>query len=288
MKFGRPVEEIIRERCSLRTYRNEPIDGAALAELERHMADDIPAPFGAGIRFDLVPAMDGGDAPARVGTYGIIKGAPAFIAGAMREGGMSLEDFGFRMERIVLAATAEGLGTCWLGGTFTRSGFSQRMSLEQGEVIPAVVAVGYATERRRVLDRVMRFGAGSDNRKPWDELFFDTGFDRPLARDAAGPYAAVLDMVRLATSASNKQPWRVVREEGGRHFHLYMQRTKNYRERWSITGMSDLQRVDMGIAMCHFEAAACGAGLAGAWAVRDPGLPVPDSLCEYTATWEEE
>jgi len=43
----------------------------------------------------------------------------------------------------------------------------------------------------------------------------------------------------------------------------------------------------MGIAMCHFEAAACGAGLAGAWAVRDPGLPVPDSLCEYTATWEE-
>lgn len=287
MKFSKPVDEIIRERSSLRTYRNEPIDGAVRAELERHMSYDVPAPFGTRIRFDLIPAAEGGDAPKRVGTYGVIKGAPAFIVGAMREGGMNLEDFGFRMERIVLAATAAGLGTCWLGGTFSKGDFSHRMSLGQGEIIPAVVAAGYATERRRVVDRVMRFGAGSDNRKPWSALFFDGGFDAALDRAAAGAYGQPLEMVRLAPSASNNQPWRVVREEGGRRLHFYLQRTKRYRAQVNIIGLADLQRVDMGIAMCHFEAAVRGAGLSGSWVVRDPGLTVPDRLCEYITTWQE-
>ena len=125
-------------------------------------------------------------------------------------------------------------------------------------------------------------------RKPWDELFFDRGFDAPLAREAAGTHAAALEMVRLAPSASNNQPWRIVREKGGGRFHFYIQRTKNYRERWAFIGTADLQRVDMGIAMCHFEAAARGAGMSGSWTVLDPGLTVRDTLCEYTATWLEE
>ena len=34
--------------------------------------------------------------------------------------------------------------------------------------------------------------------------------------------------------------------------------------------MADLQRVDMGIAMCHFELAARERGLAGRWVVEQP------------------
>jgi nitroreductase len=288
MKFGRPVEEIIRERYSCRTYRKQTIDAAALTALERHMADDIPAPFGSSIRFSLIAAEAGeGESLKKVGTYGMIKDAPAYIAGALREGSMCLEDYGYRMELIILAATDAGLGTCWLGGTFSRSNFAQRMSLLPEETMPAVAAVGHAADRKRMLDSLVRFGAGSDRRKPWGELFFEGEFDTALAPDAAGTYGPVLEMVRLAPSASNKQPWRIVREKEGGRFHFYLQRTKNYHERWSITGMSDLQRVDMGIALCHFEAAARGAGRTGSWTVSDPGLAVPDALCEYTATWQE-
>ena len=36
----------------------------------------------------------------------------------------------------------------------------------------------------------------------------------------------VLEMVRRGPSASNKQPWRVVR--AGERWHLYLQRTRGY------------------------------------------------------------
>jgi hypothetical protein len=288
MKFSRPVDELIRERYSCRTYLKKPIDDAALAALRRHMAEDVPAPFGSRMRFNIIAAEESGsESPKKVGTYGMIKDAPAYIAGALREGSMCLEDYGYRMERIILAATDAGLGTCWLGGTFSRSNFAIRMSLLSQETMPAVAAVGFAADRKRVMDSVVRFTAGSDRRKPWSELFFDGGFGAPLADTAAGAHADALEMVRLAPSASNKQPWRIVREKGGGRFHFYLQRTKNYRERWNFTGMSDLQRVDMGIALCHFEAAAAGSGLPGSWVVRDPDLPVPDRLCEYVTTWQE-
>jgi len=288
MKFSRPVDEIIRERYSCRTYLKKPIDDAALAGLERQLAGDIPAPFGSRMRFSIIPAVEGdGEALRRVGTYGMIKDAPAFIAGAIREEGARLEDYGYRMERIILAAASTGLGTCWLGGTFSRSDFAGRISLLPEETIPAVAAVGYAADRPRVMDSVVRFTAGSDRRKAWGELFFDGGFGAPLAHTSAGAHAAALEMVRLAPSASNKQPWRIVREKGDGRFHFYLQRTKNYRGRGGFIGISDLQKVDMGIALCHFEAAAGEAGLAGSWLVADPKLPVPDALTEYVVTWEE-
>ena len=46
-----------------------------------------------------------------------------------------------------------------------------------------------------------------------------------------------------------------------------------------------MQRVDIGIAMCHFENSARAAGLAGHWLVQDPALPLPDALTEYSASW---
>ena len=52
--------------------------------------------------------------------------------------------------------------------------------------------------------------------------------------------------------------------------------------------IADLQRVDMGIAMCHFELVARERGLAGSWVVRDPGIPLPGKDTEYTVTWVAE
>jgi hypothetical protein len=49
--------------------------------------------------------------------------------------------------------------------------------------------------------------------------------------------------------------------------------------------MADLQRIDMGIAMCHFDLAARELGLAGTWEASEPEIARPDGLTEYTATW---
>jgi hypothetical protein len=105
-------------------------------------------------------------------------------------------------------------------------------------------------------------------------------FSSPLHEDTSGPFALPLEMVRLAPSASNRQPWRVVMNEKG--FHLYLARTFGY---GALFRDIDLQRIDMGIAMFHFERTALELGLKGSWHVQDPGIsPLPSST-EYVVSW---
>ena len=103
--------------------------------------------------------------------------------------------------KLILYATSLELGTCWLGGTFKRSQFAELVALKKDEFIPAVTPIGYSADKRTFIDSAMRRIAGSDNRKPWNELFFDGSFDKPLKQEEAGQYADALEMVRLAPSA---------------------------------------------------------------------------------------
>jgi nitroreductase len=188
----------------------------------------------------------------------------------------ALEDFGYLMEQAVLFATAAGLGTCWLGGSFTKSSFAGKIAATSGETVPAVISVGNPPAGDPPAPR----------RLPADQLFFDGGFGRPLAPELVGSYAGPLEMVRLAPSASNKQPWRIIR--AGDAWHFYLERTKGYGKGsfvYRLLGLADLQRVDMGIAMCHFALAARQLGLAGRWAIDDPEIAGPGDGTEYTASW---
>ena len=88
-------------------------------------------------------------------------------------------------------------------------------------------------------------------------------------------------MVRLAPSANNRQPWRIVCNASGAHF--YLQRSALYDR---IFGAIDLQRIDMGIALCHFELGARETGHAGVWRVLSGSAAeeVPAGI-EYVASW---
>ena len=281
----RPIAELINARYSCRTYQDEPIAADLQHELAEFLAAHTAGPFGSQARLALVAASPGDQkALKRLGTYGFIKGATGFLAGAVRRAPKDLEDYGYLVEQAVLFATGLGLGTCWLGGTFTKGSFADRMGgLARDEIMPAVVSLGARGDdgTRRIRERE----AGS-RRLPASSLFFADRFGEPLAVGAAGDYAAVLEGVRMAPSASNKQPWRIVRR--GRDWHFYLQRTKGYGKGSAIFVMlrlADLQRVDLGIAMCHFELAARELGLEGAWALDEPAVGPLGRGVEYTATW---
>jgi len=287
MQFSQPVTEIIRQRYSCRTYQKAPITEdrrSALEELINHLP---PGPFGAPSRFTLAAATQEDRHELRgLGTYGFIRGAPAFIIGATAGAPLGLEDFGYRMEAIILRATELGLGTCWLGGTFIRSNFARKIAASNDEILPAVTSVGGIASDPRGFDRALRLRIGAQDRLAWETLFFDQKFGVALSREDAGAYSLPLEMVRLAPSASNKQPWRVVKS--GSRWHFYVQRTKGYLESWVIRkmlGVADLQHVDLGIAMCHFELAAGEAGSKGKWEVSEPAIEKPDGLTEYAASW---
>ncbi len=288
MLKGERITEIIKRRFSCRTYVDRPIEAETRGQLEQFLSRPDTGPFGTPTRFQLVATTnEGRDVLKGLGTYGFIRGATGFIVGTVQEGVRNLEDFGYRMEEIVLFATALDLGTCWLGGTFTRSSFAERIGVDSGESMPAITAVGYIAEQRSLVDRIVRRGAQGTKRYSWQWLFYDGHFGQSLSYEAAGAYALPLEMVRLGPSASNKQPWRVVRDSGGGAWHFYLQRSQGYRSRNSLVRVADMQRLDLGIAMSHFELTARDFGLEGQWVLDEPDVEKPDELTEYTATWLE-
>lgn len=282
MRLSRPVTEIIKVRCSYRAYDGRPLEPAARDALQAQLEAPQRGPFGNEVRLVLLGERRPSEQPRKLGTYGVISGAPCFLVGSVREGQHALEDFGHVFERVVLAATDLGLGTCWLGGTFKRDQFGMALGAGSDEIVPAVSPVGYPRGRRSLVDSVFRWAAASKKRKPWSDLFFDNDLSTPLTEEAAGSYATALEMVRLGPSASNRQPWRLVRAGDG--FHLYLQRTPGYQGRFSV----DLQRLDMGIATCHFELTARELGLAGRWRVEAPPVASPPAHTSYVATWTVE
>lgn len=269
--------ELIRARSSHRKYRDEPLAPDLLEQARALVAAPPAAPFGSPARFALLADAGLTDEDFKLpGTYGMISGARAYLVGATTAGSMAWEDFGYRFEALVLGLTALGLGTCWIGGTFHRGRVGSMIQATADEIIPAISPVGLTAAKRGLLDRVVRWGAGSATRKPWEELFFDGDPTRPLARMNAGRLADAFEAVRLGPSASNKQPWRLVKD--GLQVHLLLRRTPGYAR---LIGAVDLQRLDMGIAMCHFDLVARERGVAGRWRTDPQSFDHPD----YVASW---
>jgi nitroreductase len=284
--YSKSVLDLIPQRYSCRTYQAESIEESTRLVLIEATQSVKIGPLGSRCRFELVAASEHDPQALRsLGTYGFIKGATGYIVGAVKGGSHNLEDFGYLLEMIVLSATDLGLGTCWLGGTFTKSSFAKRINAEADELVPGVISVGYIAKKPRRIETILKRNKNTDRRKKWEEIFFEDDFDRPLSIDNSGDFSSVLKMVRLAPSASNRQPWRVLKR--GNVWHFYLRRTAGYREsplvRW--TTVADLQRIDMGIAMSHFDLTAQELGLNGRWRVSDPKLDLPDEHTEYTVSW---
>ena len=273
--------DLIRSRTSVRRFSGELLSGEAREQMELCCRAAEAGPFGNACRFQLIDNQVGsGVQGERVGTYGNISGAKTYLAGATGSDRYALEDFGYLFELLVLKATDLGLASCWLGGSFTRGGFAKAMGLEGEEVIPAVSPVGVPTGKRSVVDRVIRWGAGSKKRKSWAQLFWDGETAAPLSQERAGQFTTALEMARLAPSASNRQPWRCCKQ--GQTIHFYLQRFPGYR---AVTP-TDLQRIDMGIAMAHFDLAMEAAGADGGWRVLDAPV-IGDTSTQRPDAWQK-
>ena len=85
-------------------------------------------------------------------------------------------------------------------------------------------------------------------------------------------------MVRLAPSAGNKQPWRIVKESDRNVFHFYI---------IEVTGAyAVFPPVDIGIAVCHWELTAEELGIKGEWEFSQPDIPSEGYV--YKISWNGE
>ena len=280
-EFMESMIAIMKSRHSVRSYRPDSIEAQKLATLETELAKNQIGPLGSRVRFALIDASDYPAAELKkFGTYGFIKGPRVYIAGAVNPGGSSMEDYGYLMERNILFATELGLGTCWLGGSLNRGTFSEQLKTTAEEVIPAVTPVGYEAEKRTMIDRMIRVSAGAANRKKTEEIFFAKTAGTPLDLDSIGDYATALDAVRGAPSASNKQPWRIIKGEKNL-YHFCLKEDAAYNN--AFKGIK-IQNLDIGIAMCHFELAANELGLGGKWTIEKPDIAAGD--LQYIVSWD--
>ena len=266
--------ETIKDRKSVRTYEGQQIPEQTMRQIREFLNQD-DNPFGIPITFSILDAeKDGVNSP-------VILGANTYVAGKYQKQKNAEIAFGYSFEKFILYVTSLGLGTVWLAAPIDRKAFEKAVDLREDEVMPAVTPLGYAAQKRSVRENLMRKGMKSDQRLPVEKLFFEGDFQQPLQEENAGEWASPLAMVRLAPSATNKQPWRAVTE--GNKVHFYEAKNKGYDK--ESTG--DIQKVDLGIALCHFEIAAKEAGLSGRFIQSDPGITTAEGT-EYIATFAEE
>lgn len=280
------VMDIIEKRKSVRTYETTPIGEDVHASIMDYLSqeENLHGLFGGKAKIEWVWAKsEGEDGKAvKLGAYGIIQNPQAYLVGVVQNDKTALLEFGYIFHKLILYATGLGLGTCWIGGTFNRKSFARELALAPGEIIPCITPLGYAREKQRLLDTTMRYVVKADQKKPWRDLYYDSGFEKQLVPDSAGKLAAPLEMVRLGPSASNKQPWRVVLSADRRQVHFYLQHTPNYSG--NKLGF-EMQRIDLGIAACNFELACREQNIPGAWTVDDPQLGVIDRNTEYMLSY---
>lgn len=260
----------IMARKSVRTYDGTGLRDEDLLTL-KEFADSIETPFGIKAEFRFLEAEKYGlKSP-------VLSGEKLFMAGKTEVVPYADLSFGYAFEKLILKAQSMGIGTVWIAGTMNRDAFEDAMELKENEAMPCVSPIGYPG-KRSLKESLMRKGVKADDRIDFVKLFFLDSYDNPVLGYISQDLRECLETVRWAPSAVNKQPWRAIITEGSIHF--YERHDKGY---INPNGM-DLQKVDLGIAICHFDLALEEKGIAHEIVIEDPGLSVPEGV-EYIATF---
>ena len=243
------VIEAIEKRISCRAFAERAIEPEKIEALRRVVAEfdaeddvhcELYGPDDFGPTLNLSKKMFASDS--------------AWYAMLAAPSGPSYEErLGYFGEKLVLAATQLGLGTCWVAGTFDRA--LTHANLAEGEVLHDIVPIGYAPEKMPLKQRTVRAGLRARSKKQ-DDLYAGP---TPLAQ-APEWIRACIDAVWKAPSAINEQPVVFAWEGGNAPIVAKLARVK--------TGM---EYTDLGIAKLHFELAARACGIEGSWEWGDGG-----------------
>ena len=171
MEFSRSASELIRLRNSIRSYDVKEIGPDHKKKIIGLIKEKHKTIFDSKLRFEFIDATGlDKDVIKNLGTYGYIRGAKYFVGGTVKKNSPGKKnycfiDYGYAFEKIILFLADMGLGTCWLGGTFNKKGFSQKLNIEEDEIIPAVSPVGIILKKRVLKDSIIKKMAGSKYKK---------------------------------------------------------------------------------------------------------------------------
>jgi hypothetical protein len=246
--FSRWYPAIANRRSRRNFDESRPIAADALSALDTTCQRFTPFPHA---RACLVTESVESVFRGIVGSYGKIKGAPAFFAiiGNMDSASVQ-EEAGYTGEGIILEAMALGLNTCWVGGFFKPESVALLVKIKRNERVLAVSPVGYARRFESMEEKLMTGFGHTHRRYPVIKLF-----NRPGQGELPKWVMVSIEAARLAPSAVNRQPWGFTFEDG--NITVYV--------RTGGLEFNVSKRLDCGIAMLHIEVAAMSCGIKGKW-----------------------
>lgn len=235
----------ITPRRSTRVYDGTPLRAEFLADIGA-LADSAN-PF-ADVAIEIINDVPDGFFKGIIGSYFRVDDAPsAIVLSVSGEDQNRYWHLGYIAEALVLEATARGVASCWVAGSFSREVARSVASLPEGNTLVAAIALGHGTEPAREAKRrsLSKIGPGYEEWPAW-------------AR-------AGLDAARLAPSAVNRQPWRFSLDRRGRvTIHVG----------GALFAPPALSFVGCGIAALHFELGAAVRGVNGVWNETNPNALV--------------
>lgn len=221
--------QAISERHSSRKYLDTPLEELNLQYLNG-LIKDFNKKFGLCMQLIL------NDERAFQGftkSYGIFQGVEHYLALVGKTNDpFLLEKCGYYGERFVLEATRLGLGTCWVGGTFSKKDCPVAVAAD--ETFVCVIVIGNIADelsfREKFIHRV------THRKTKHLEDFYDSNVKLP------DWFKKGIEATKIAPSALNKQPVKF--------YYLKNETT------CSVPKYDSHEAIDMGIAKLHFEIAA--------------------------------
>ena len=208
------IFEAMKERHSVRSYKNDRIEGEVLNALQcfiNRMNEE------SGLHIQLV-LEESNAFDSTMAHYGKFSGVRNYIVMAGKKSGELDELCGYYGEKIVLEAQTLGLNTCWVALTYSKGKVAA--TLEKGEKLCLVIAIGYGRDQGRnhkVKSRESVMKADGDVPE-----WFINGIDAAL----------------LAPTAMNQQKF------------VFSLKDSTVTAK---AGIGFYTKIDLGIAKCHFE-----------------------------------
>jgi len=229
------LQEAIDIRTSRRKYLEVDLDSGQVDKLQQLINEYNQI---GGFRIELV--LNNGEAfKGFARSYGMLNGVNHYLGFIAHDDDPDADEkIGYYGELLVLHATALGLGTCWIGGTFSKS--KTPFELADGERLACLITVGKVEVEPSSKEK---FIYKLTHRKTKDLADMFTS-------DGAAPewFLTGMDAVLRAPSAMNKQPVMFSYRDGC--VTATVKSTTKY-----------LIAFDLGIAKLHFELGVGG----GAW-----------------------
>lgn len=175
------VFEAVQKRRSIRAYESTPIPEDKLMKI---LEAGRLAPSAGNIQpwhFIVVRDAEKREKLARARWAGFLAQSPVVIVGCGDRKASPewfMVDVAIAMQNMVLTATSEGLGTCWVG-SFNESEVKEMLKIPENYRVVALLALGYPRRKIDLVGKVLRLAR---RRKKLEEIVSFEEFGNKPAR----------------------------------------------------------------------------------------------------------